>query len=345
MAGQLVLITGATGHVGFKAMLVALEAGYHVRAAVRSQAKADALLNNKTLKALNRSAQLSFVVVPDLQSDGAYDDAVKDVTYIIHIASPIMNGDTKPEQYTEFFIKPAVTGTLGMLKSAAKAPSVKRIVVTSSIVAIVPYPPGPDVYNAESRTPSVTEGFSDEFAAYCASKAAALNEAESWMEQNNPSFDIIHVHPSFVEGRDDLVTEAPKAISGTNAVVLGAVLGSESDSAVRPGVSVHNDDVARIHVDSLKPEVPGNTSYIAHWNPAGTLEGTKWEQINEIAAELFPEEVKSGKLPNKGGVKQSIPIKLDSSKTEEVFGFVHKGLKEQVKDVVGWYLELLDQKA
>lgn len=32
---------------------------------------------------------LEIVVVPDILADGAFDDAAKDATYILHIASPL----------------------------------------------------------------------------------------------------------------------------------------------------------------------------------------------------------------------------------------------------------------
>ena len=44
MSSDLVLITGVTGHVGFRVLIFALEAGYRVRAAVRNQGKADTIL-------------------------------------------------------------------------------------------------------------------------------------------------------------------------------------------------------------------------------------------------------------------------------------------------------------
>ena len=65
MTDALVLITGATGHLGFKVLRTALEAGYHVRAAVRSEQKATLLKSNKVLKATSGFSNLSFIVIPD----------------------------------------------------------------------------------------------------------------------------------------------------------------------------------------------------------------------------------------------------------------------------------------
>ena len=41
ISNGLVLITGGTGHVEFRNLVTALKAGYHVRAAIRSEYKKD----------------------------------------------------------------------------------------------------------------------------------------------------------------------------------------------------------------------------------------------------------------------------------------------------------------
>ena len=110
---DLVLLTGGTGHLGFRVLLSALEAGYSVRAAVRSEKKAETIMNNAVLKALNRGSQLSFVVVADFHVEGAFDEAVKGVKYIIHVASPIPTGMPADGDYDKMYLKPAVQGTYG----------------------------------------------------------------------------------------------------------------------------------------------------------------------------------------------------------------------------------------
>jgi nucleoside-diphosphate-sugar epimerase len=79
---------------------------------------------------------LECVIVPDITADGAYDEAVKGVDSIIHIASPLPMPSVT--DYKEQIIVPATRGTVGMLQSAMKAPTVKRIVITASIGSIVP---------------------------------------------------------------------------------------------------------------------------------------------------------------------------------------------------------------
>lgn len=172
MAGDLILITGATGHLGFRVLRYALDAGYSVRAAVRSEAKANAIRDNKAITPKERQSPLSFVTVPDILAPGAYDSAVQDVKYIIHVASPI-SSKAPGGDYETHLINPAVQGTISILEAAKKCSTVKRIVVTSSVVAITPLSAfsadhnytGPPV-NGSSRVEELTGPDPNALAAY-----------------------------------------------------------------------------------------------------------------------------------------------------------------------------------
>jgi nucleoside-diphosphate-sugar epimerase len=74
------------------------------------------------------------VIVEDITTPGAFDEAVKGVTGIMHSASPLSGND--PSIDPKALIEPAVNGTVGILKSAQKAPSVERVVITSSVTAL-----------------------------------------------------------------------------------------------------------------------------------------------------------------------------------------------------------------
>jgi nucleoside-diphosphate-sugar epimerase len=265
MADNLVLLTGATGHLGFKVLRTALEAGYHVRAAVRSEQKATILGSNSVLKTTPGFSNLSFVVVPDFLAPGAFDEAAKDTRYIIHVASPIITKLPESDDYEAHFVQPAVQGTLGVFESARKAGTVTRIVVTSSAVAILPLlalvQSDGQTYSAQNRLPEIEPPFADGRVGYVASKIAALNRAEAWIEQKKPSFDVIHIHPSFIFGRDDLADSAEYFQTGTNKIPLNIALGVTSD----PQPNTWNDvgDTAKMHVLALDPKVPGNQSFLA----------------------------------------------------------------------------------
>lgn len=338
MAGDLVLITGATGFIGFRVLRSALEHGYSVRVAVRSEAKGNTLKSNPVLKAMGKDSQISFITVPDFVAPGAFDDAVKDVKYVLHVASPIPPAEeVAPEKHEQFYIAPAVQGTLGVFESARKSGSVKRIVVTSSAVAIIPISAlmdgsGDEVFTAESRVDNMAAPYPS---AYVASKIAALNAAESWIKKEQPAFDAIYIHPPYVLGRDDLVTRTSDYFGGTNKLVLDLVLGKVEESP-RPGSTVHVDDVALVHVLALDEKIKGNQSFVTD-TPGGIV----WEDVNNIVAQRFPDAVKSGILPNSGSVA-TFRVYFDVEKTEKTFAIKLQGFETQVVSVVRHYVELAE---
>ena len=80
----LVLLTGPNGFVGAHVLDRLLLEGYRFRGTLRSQAKAKFFEK----KYANRSSDISFVIVPDIQAPNALDAAMTDVDYVCHVASP-----------------------------------------------------------------------------------------------------------------------------------------------------------------------------------------------------------------------------------------------------------------
>jgi hypothetical protein len=64
-----------------------------------------------------------------------------------------------------------------------------------------------------------------------------------------------------------------------------------------------------------------------------------WQDVTGIVAREFVEEVEEGVVPN-DGIKGTLPVAIDASKTERELGVEFMRLEEQVKSVVGHYLEL-----
>lgn len=125
-----VLVTGISGYIGQHVGAELLRHGYEVVGTVRSASKTAP--TRAALAAVAPVDRLSFVEA-DLLSDGGWDEAMVECTYVIHVASPFVLAEPKDENE---LIAPAVEGTSRVVRAAQRA-GVSRLVLTSSIVAMV----------------------------------------------------------------------------------------------------------------------------------------------------------------------------------------------------------------
>ncbi len=82
-ASNYVLVTGATGFIGAHIVDELLCRGLKVRAAARSQSKANQMIADRP----QHKGRLDFVFIDDLTRPGVFDSAVKNVDAVIHTAS------------------------------------------------------------------------------------------------------------------------------------------------------------------------------------------------------------------------------------------------------------------
>ena len=330
------LITGATGYVGFRVLMSALEANYSVRCVVRSQSRADELLANPVIMRLSPNHSLCFTVVPDFTAKGAFHQSLQGVSYVIHVASPVP-GPGKTD-WERDLIEPAVKGTTGLLTSADETPGIRRIVITSSVAGIIPYSVltfGDETgktWTPDDRIPIDHGPYENHTQAYNASKAMALEAIANFMESRNPSFDVINIFPGWVIGRNDLAKDPPGTVTGSNSAALAHVFGHQSSRATAPIVG-HVDDVARAHVLALDSMVQGNQNF-------GVCLDSDWSLALKIVKENFPQAVKDGIFPLNGH-QPNVKLRFDSGKTEEVLGLKLSDFESQVVSVAGHYLEEL----
>ncbi|RFU27283.1 hypothetical protein B7463_g9040, partial [Scytalidium lignicola] len=343
MTGELVLLTGGTGFLGYAIRVDLLKSGYRVRVAARSQAKIESVQAALLISTLNPpTTQLMFVIVPDMTAIGAYDNAVQGVDFIIHAAAPLHTGSaTRKDQLEELFVTTSMKGNLSILKSAnEKGKTVRRIVMTSSTVAIAPA----EVYcTSDNKELDVIRGpnsrvavpgppYDSELQAYCVGKAAALNYSEAFFRDNTTSFDLISIMPSLIFGKDELITHTKDMrTASTNMLIKGLLTGSQGISGV--GNAVLCADVARAHVKALDPNIEGNQSFLLNTE-------MEWEDTVPIVKKHFPDAFKSG-LFREGGRKPTGPLKWDSSKARDVLGINLATYDTMLKEVVGQYLELV----
>ncbi|KAK8102976.1 hypothetical protein PG984_016122 [Apiospora sp. TS-2023a] len=374
MSGELVLLTGGTGFLGYTILLDLLQHGYRVRVAARSDGKIAKVRAASSIVALDPpAAQLMFVVVPDMAAPGAYDEAVQDVDYIIHAAAPlhadhasVASDGSDPQQQRsleEAFITACVQGNLGILKSARdKGKSVRRIVMTSSTVAIAPVDFFSDaaiasqmdggeevIRGPDTRIPALAPPYKSQLHAYCTAKTASLEAAENFVKDQAPlHFDLISIMPSLIFGKDELATgtDSTRMLmyrlipNDTVAISNGGDASSNpkpTDEIAAVGNSVLCTDVARAHVVALKPEVKGNQSFVLNTD-------LKWEDTVPVAKAHFPKAFESGLFRPAGPEWTTVPLRWDTSKVRDILGIDLARYDDMVKEVVGEYLEMMGSR-
>lgn len=324
MSSPILLLTGATGFIGFKILLNALEQGYTVRAAVRSLSKSESLSAHPKVQALGRADRLSFVEVPDITNQEAYSDAVKGVTHIIHLASPLANPSLDPQRG---IYEPTIKSTTGILHAAANEPSVKKVVIASSIFANIPFPPTADKITADSRLPDFPGPFDSILVAYSAGKIAAINATDKFVKDKSPSFEVVRVFPGFVLGTDDRALQPQDLLASTNQLLLGVITG-QTGPAPMPSGAVHIYDAAKVFMLALDAGIPNIGATAPH----------SFDDAWDIVKKHFPKAVEDGVFTQ--GSQPTFPVDWDAHQTERDFGFSFKTYEDIVVDVASQYLDL-----
>ncbi|KZV40829.1 cinnamoyl-CoA reductase 1-like [Dorcoceras hygrometricum] len=190
---QVVCVTGASGYIASWLVKLLLEAGYTVKATVRN-------LNDpkkvEHLKALEGAKERLHLFEANLVEEGSFDSVVDGCEGVFHTASPVSLQVTNPQ--TEL-IDPAVKGTLNVLRSCKKVPSIRRVVITSSMASVMfnSRPLNSDVivdetWNSDPLFCEETKQW------YALSKSLAEKAARDFCEQNG--LELVTLHPGFVIG-------------------------------------------------------------------------------------------------------------------------------------------------
>lgn len=201
--GSWVLVTGVTGYLASQLAKQFLERGYKVRGSVRDAARASWLVDD-VLKSYADSGALELAVVPDLGADRAFDEAVRGVSAVVHVAS-IVSIEPDPNR----IVPQTVAGAVSVLQAALREPSVKQFVYTSSIAAATAPTAdnhtrvGRDTWNDAALemawAPPPYEP-SRGMMVYWASKTAAEKAVWKFAAENEAHFDINVVSPATIMG-------------------------------------------------------------------------------------------------------------------------------------------------
>lgn len=248
----LVLVSGVSGYIGSWTAYVLLKLGYRVRGTVRS------LKNEKKVAFLRDlcpgSDHKLELVEADLSSDEGWDKAVEGCTYILHVASPFP-AESPSDKYE--LIKPAVDGTLRVLKAAANTENKpKRVIVTSSVVAIAYGHSSSELKPFTEEDWSVADDPSNPIKPYEESKLLAEKAAWDFLSkfpENEKPFELACVNPGLVQG--------PMLSSNgcTSAEIVSNVLTGKLPAIPDIDIPIcHVFDVVKAHVAAMThPEAAG----------------------------------------------------------------------------------------
>lgn len=187
-----VLVTGGSGFIGVHAILQLLDAGHTVRTTLRSRGKAEQVRAMLHAGGAEPAAEVGFAEA-DLGSDVGWDEAVRGCDFVLHVASPFPATVPRDE---DDLIRPAVDGTLRVLRAARDA-GVRRVVLTSSFAAIgYGHPPRDEPFDESWWTD--LEG--RDVAAYVKSKALAERAAWEFVDRDTSGVELSVVNPVAVFG-------------------------------------------------------------------------------------------------------------------------------------------------
>ncbi|KAF3912742.1 Dihydroflavonol-4-reductase [Dactylellina cionopaga] len=325
--GSLILVTGVTGYIASWTALKLLELGYSVRGTARTLEKAEFLKNGPYAKYADK---FEIAEVPDLEDDGAFNEAVKGVDGIAHIASPFHYRVTDP--YIDL-INPAVNGTVNLLKAAKEyaGPQLKRVVITSSFAAIMqPREPGWTFDESQWNTHSVKlcEDYKADPSkkvapneAYRASKTLAERALWDFVKTESPSFEVAAVNPTFVFG--PVIHSVKDAESINTSVFLlfkyFAGINKTIEEGPAPKGYVDVRDVADAHIRALEVEEAKGKRFL---NVGGSF---TWEEVVDVLRKNYKDKT----FPAPTG-ENAPSFGYDNSSSIKVLGLNYVSLEDSV---------------
>jgi nucleoside-diphosphate-sugar epimerase len=246
-----VMVTGASGYLGSWVVRELLDEGLTVNATVRDPTNSERVKHLEGMAASFPGRLKLFKA--DLLEPGSFDAPMEGCELVLHTASPYFIRE--PKDAEQEFCRPAREGTRNVLDAANRTPSVKRVVLTSSIAAIMGN--AADIHSCPGGVFTETiwnTTSSAEYQAYSYSKTIAEREAWALAGQQD-RWDLITILPGAIIGPS--LTKRTDSQSITN--ILEFADGTDKDGVPAltfPWVDVR--DVAAAHLKAgFTPEASG----------------------------------------------------------------------------------------
>lgn len=308
------LVTGGTSFIASHVVKALLDLGHSVRTTVRDSSDEEKV---RFLRELKGAKERLKIFEADLTVEGSFDDAVKGVDGVFHIASRVTvcqdNNDV------EKLVDRDTSGTRNLMNSCEKSRNtVKRIVLTSSSTS-VRYR-----YDAREASPLNESHYSD--LDYCRSfklwygYAKTSGEKEAWKIAAEKDLNLVVVVPSFCIG--PILSPEP---TSTPSILLSIIKGVHGEYPNLMGGFVHIEDVVAAQILAMEePKASGRficSSSVAHWSEIIEMLRSKYP--------LYPFETKCSSEEGK-----DMPHSFDTTKIRELGLASFKSLSEMFDDCI-----------
>lgn len=322
-----VLLTGGSGFLAGHCIDQLLQRNHNVVFTARSDEKGQQIL--KRYLQTPRSV-LDYIIVEDVARESAFDQALgSQSTYeaVLHTASPFTFnvGDFERD-----LLNPAINGTKTILKVTKRLlPTVKRVVITSSFVAMMNLRDPPAVYTDSDWNPVTwDQALQDPFNAYSGSKTFAEKAAWDFVQQEQPKFDIAVVNPPLIFGPTVDNLTSPGSVNTSNERIQDLILGKFKDGPPPSPNMLWVDvrDAAMAHVKAMEtPDAGGKRFLIA----AGFY---NVQQLANIIRHNFPDL--ADKMPAEAESDPKEDYGYDDARSRDLLGVTYRTLTVSVCDTV-----------
>lgn len=328
-----------TGFIASAVVKRLVDEGRHVRATVRRQEAGDALRDSL---GPNPKGTFEVAIVEDITASGAFKAALEGISSVFHMASPIPGpGKTDPKPD---YLDPARAGTLALIKDAHETPSVKKVVLTSSVASVF------DLARKDSTRPYTENDWNpltydqaielgkklgqgnaqDDFgllmAIYSGSKRAAEAAAWDFVRENKSSFQLVAVHPAFVVGTPTL-----GGLGGSNEIIWQALTSRpvKQDSTALGIVDL--SDTVEGHIQAMDRDAANGKRFLLVAEQPLAYEIINWAKENNPSLPFEAAEVPA----DADALKKAI-VRFDTTASREVLGIKYKPVKQTISELANW---------
>lgn len=302
--GEVICVTGGSGFIGSWIVHLLLRRGYTVRATVKNLGDERETKHLEAIEGADSRLRLFQIDLLDYDSIAA---AVSGAAGVFHLASPCVIDQVHDPQLE--LLDPAIKGTINVL-TAAKDLGVRRVVITSSISAMIP---------SSNNLADVGEDcWIDED--YCRQNglwyplSKALAEKAAWKFAEENGLDIVVVHPGMVVG-----PIIPPALNSSMQLMLRILQGNDFADGFFMAL-VHVKDVALAHLLLYE-----NTSAAGRHLCVESL--SRYDDFTEKMGKLYPEyklprasskDTQHGLLKSDAALKKLIDLGLEFIPLEQI---------------------------